>query len=67
VPKVADPVPMPPGAPNATITRSAPPPPAVRDEAVLRLKVDPLTVKTPVDAVCRGADGVNIRPPPLPA
>ena len=55
VPKVADPVPMPPGAPNAAITRSAPPPPAVRDEAVLRLKVDPLTVKMPVDAVCVGA------------
>jgi hypothetical protein len=39
----------------------------VRDAAVLRLKVDPVTVKTPVDAMCRGADGVNIRPPPLPA
>src|SRR5215208_3332649 len=45
VPKVADPVPMPPGAPNATITRSAPPPPAVRDAAVLRLKVEPVTVR----------------------
>src|ERR1043165_7959292 len=67
VPKVADPVPMPPGEPNAAITRSAPPPPAVRDEAVLRLKVVPVTVRMPVDAVCAGADGVNIRPPPLPA
>ena len=66
VPIVAEPVPMPPGAANAKINRSAPPPPALGDAAVLRLKVEPVTVKTPVDAVCVGADGVNIRPPPLP-
>src|SRR5690348_7496668 len=67
VPIVADPVPMPPGNANAKIRRSKPPPPALSEAAVLRLKVDPATVKIPVAAVCVGADGVNITPPPLPA
>src|SRR5215210_6197597 len=67
VPIVADPVPMPPGDPKAKIRRSAPPPPALGEDAVLRLKVEPATVKIPVDAVCCGADGVNVTPPPLPA
>src|SRR5215213_5043017 len=67
VPIVADPVPIPPGAAKAKISRSAPPPPALGEDAVLRLKVDPATVKIPVAAVCCGADGVNVTPPPLPA
>ena len=67
VPIVADPVPPPPGAANAKTRRSAPPPPELIEPAVLRLKVEPLTVMMPVAAVCCGADGVNITPPPLPA
>ena len=46
VPIVAEPVPMPPGAANAKIKRSAPPPPI--PAAVLRLKVEPVTVRIPV-------------------
>src|SRR5215208_614496 len=52
VPIVADPVPMPPGDANAKTNRSAPAPPALGEAAVLRLKVDQLTVRMPVDAVC---------------
>ena len=51
VPIVAEPVPPPPGAANAKVTRSTPPPPALIEPAVLRLKVDPLTVRTLVDAM----------------
>ena len=67
VPIVADPVPPPPGAANAKTSRSAPPPPEPIEPAVLRLNVEPVTVRMPVAAVCCGADGVNIMPPPLPA
>ena len=67
VPIVAEPVPPPPGAANAKVNISAPPPPELIEPAVLRLKVEPLTVMMPVDAVCCGAEGVNITPPPLPA
>src|ERR1044072_3776952 len=59
VPIVADPGPMPPGEAKAKTNKSAPAPPAASEAAVLRLKVDPATVKIPVDAVCCGADGVN--------
>src|SRR5215510_4233879 len=67
VPIFADPVPMPPGDANAKTSRSKPAPPALGEDAVLRLKVDPATVRIPVAAVWAGADGVNITPPPLPA
>ena len=61
----AVPEPMPPGDANAKIKKSAPPPPI--PAAVLRLKVDPVTVKVPVPPVCCGEDGVYVTPPPLPA
>src|SRR5215213_2751513 len=61
---VADPVPPPPGAANPNVSRSAPPPPMPPE--VLRLNVEPVTVRIPVAAVCIGADGVNVMPPPLP-
>src|SRR5688572_31812406 len=67
VPIDAEPVPIPPGAANANTRRSAPPPPALGEAAVLRLNVVPAVVKIPVEAVCAGADGVNVTPPPLPA
>src|SRR5215216_1775392 len=44
----AVPEPMPPGAANAKINTSAPPPPALPELEVLRLKVDPVIVKVPV-------------------
>ena len=56
VPIDAEPEPIPPGAAKAKIKRSAPPPPIPAD--VLRLKVDPVTVKVPVPPVCCGDDGV---------
>src|SRR6185436_12886422 len=67
VPIVAEPVPPPPGAAKPKTSRSKPPPPEPIEPAVLRLKVDPLTVSMPVAAVCCGAEGVNMTPPPLPA
>src|SRR5687767_8428537 len=57
VPKLAEPVPMPPGAAKAKVSRSAPPPPMPDD--AFRWKVVPVTVRIPVEAVCRGADGVK--------
>ena len=65
VPMDAVPEPMPPGAANAKINKSAPPPPI--PAAVLRLKVDPVTVRVPVPPACCGEDGVYVTPPPLPA
>src|SRR6185369_5396792 len=66
VPIVAEPVPPPPGAAKPKTNRSKPPPPEPIDPAVFRLIVDPLIVSMPVAAVCCGAEGVNMTPPPLP-
>jgi hypothetical protein len=60
----AEPLPMPPGEANAKISKSAPPPPIPAD--VLRLKVDPVTVKVPEPPACCGDEGVYVIPPPLP-
>ena len=66
VPIVADPEPNPPGDAKAKTSRSAPPPPDPIEPAVFRLIVVPVIVRMPVAAVCCGADGVNMMPPPLP-
>src|ERR1051325_1892121 len=63
VPKDAFPEPIPPGDANARMYRSAPAPPA--PNPVLRLNVDPVTVKNPVPPVCFGEDGEKLTPPPL--
>src|ERR1043165_2961595 len=56
VPIEAVPEPMPPG--NATFSNNTSTPPPPIPAAVLRLKVDPVTVSVPVPPVCAGEDGV---------
>src|SRR5215470_1560833 len=58
VPNDALPVPVPPGAANAKMYRSAPPPPAAPELATLRVNVVPVTVRVPVPPMCCGEDGV---------
>src|SRR5215470_2974362 len=58
VPNDAVPLPVPPGAPNAKMYRSAPPPPAAPELATLRVNVVPVTVRVPVPPMCCGEDGV---------
>ena len=65
VPMDAVPDPIPPGAANAKIYKSAPPPPIPNELATLRLNVDPVTVSVPLPPVCCGDEGVYMRPPPL--